>query len=395
MKNLWPFSFYFWHFAGVAFTAPFLVLYFQSLGFSGPQIGLLAGLSPLVTLFCAPWWVAVADATRRHRLVLTLTLLAAALVEVFFPFLRAFWPVLLANALFCLFYAPVISLADSAAMRLLAKSRQMYGRLRLGGTLGFALAAPVAGLLVQSYGLRAAFWGCAGLFFLAVLTSQKFQAPAEVVSAQASAQSQISLTEGGRALMANPRWLLFMVGTFAGGMALAATNNYLFPYLKGLGAIEGVMGFALTLSVVLEVPLLFFGHHLLRWLDPNRLFLVALVVTGGRMLLLAVAGTVSQVLLLQLLAGLTFPAMWLAGVACADEDAPPGLSATSQGLFGAIYGVGSAAGGFLGGVLLAAVGAREMYLIFGVMVLTLGAAVALLHRRYYVLAQSGRSQRQA
>ncbi len=395
MKNLWPFSFYFWHFAGVAFTAPFLVLYFQSLGFSGPQIGLLAGLSPLVTLFCAPWWVAVADATRRHRLVLTLTLLAAALVEVFFPFLRAFWPVLLANALFCLFYAPVISLADSAAMRLLAKSRQMYGRLRLGGTLGFALAAPVAGLLVQSYGLRAAFWGCAGLFFLAVLTSQKFQAPAEVVSAQASAQSQISLTEGGRALMANPRWLLFMVGTFAGGMALAATNNYLFPYLKGLGAIEGVMGFALTLSVVLEVPLLFFGHHLLRWLDPNRLFLVALVVTGGRMLLLAVVGTVSQVLLLQLLAGLTFPAMWLAGVACADEDAPPGLSATSQGLFGAIYGVGSAAGGFLGGVLLAAVGAREMYLIFGVMVLTLGAAVALLHRRYYVLAQSGRSQRQA
>jgi len=390
VKNFWPFSFYFWHFAGVAFIAPFLVLFYQSLGFGGAQIGLLTGLSPLLMLVCGPWWVGVADATHRHRQVLTLTLLAAGLVELVFPFLRAFWPVLLANGLFCLFYAPVISLADSAAMRLLAKSRQMYGRLRLGGTLGFALAAPVAGLLVQSYGLRAAFWGCAGLFFLAVVTSQKFQAPAELVSAQASAQSQISVTEGGRALMANPRWLVFMVGTFAGGMALAATNNYLFPYLKGLGAVEGVMGFALTLSIVFEVPLLFFGHHLLRWLDPNRLFLAALAVTGGRMLLLAAAGTVSQALLIQLLTGLTFPAMWLAGVACADEDAPPGLSATSQGLFGAVYGIGSAVGGFLGGVLLSAAGAREMYLILGLIVLTLGAAVAVLHRRHYVLVQLGR-----
>jgi PPP family 3-phenylpropionic acid transporter len=264
----------------------------------------------------------------------------------------------------------------------------MYGRLRLGGTLGFALAAPLAGRLVQSYGLRAAFWGCAALFFLAVLASQKLQTPVRAASTHTSAPGPISLRDGGRALMTNPRWLLFLVGAFAGGMALAASNNYLFPYLKGLGAVETVMGFALTIATVCEVPVMFFGHRLLRWLDPNRLFLAAVAVTGGRMLLLAAAGTVGQVMLIQLLAGLTFPAMWLAGVACADEDAPPGLSATSQGLFGAAFGIGSAVGGFLGGLLLAAIGARAMYLVFGLIVLMLGAAVAVLHRRHDVLVPS-------
>jgi PPP family 3-phenylpropionic acid transporter len=393
VKHVWPFSFYFWQFAGVAFLAPFLVLYYQSLGFSGPQIGLLTGLSPLLMLFCAPLWVALADATRRHHLVLTLTLLAASLVELVFPYLRTFLLVLVVNTLFCLFYAPITSLADSAAMRLLAGSRGMYGRLRLGGTLGYALAAPVAGHLVQSYGLRAAFWGCAGLFFLAAVASQKLWTPVGLAPAETAAQGRRSVSEGTRALMTNPRWLLFLAGAFAGGMAMAATNNYLFPYLKGLGAVETTMGFALTIATVCEVPVLFFGNRLLRWLDPNQLFLVALAITGGRMLLLAAAGTVNQALLVQLLSGLTFPAMWLAGVACADEDAPPGLSATSQGFFGAVYGVGSAVGGFLGGALLATIGARGMYLVFGLIVLILGAAVAVLRTRQNVPVQSRRWQR--
>jgi len=275
---------------------------------------------------------------------------------------------------------------------LLAESRKMYGRLRLGGTLGFALAAPVAGSLVQSYGLRAAFWGCAGLFFLAVVAAQKFTPPVRGASAQSLAQDRRSVSDGTRALMTNPRWLLFLVGAFVGGVAMAATNNYLFPYLKGLGAVETTMGFALTIATVCEVPVMYFGNRLLRWLDPNQLFLMALAITGGRMLLLAVAGTVSQALLIQLLSGLTFPAMWLAGVACADEDAPPGLNATSQGFFGAIFGVGSAVGGFLGGALLAAIGAHGMYLVFGLVVLFLGAAVAVLHRRQNALVRSERCE---
>ena len=46
MKGLWPFTFYILMFAGVAFLAPFLVLYYQSLGFRGAEIGLLTGITP-------------------------------------------------------------------------------------------------------------------------------------------------------------------------------------------------------------------------------------------------------------------------------------------------------------------------------------------------------------
>jgi MFS transporter, PPP family, 3-phenylpropionic acid transporter len=379
VKKIWPFTFYFWQFAGIACFVPFVVLYYQDLGLSGPEIGLLTGLSPLVALVSAPLWTGLADATRRHRLVLSLTFMGTIVTVALFPFLKTFLPVLAMSALFSVFNAPVAPLSDSAAMRLLAGDRQKYGRLRVGGTLGFTLTAPLAGLLVQSYGLRAAFWVCAGMYVLALLFSQKLWPPAGATAARLPAASWVAVARGSRALLTNPRWLLFLAGAFAGGLALAVSNNYLLAYLKELGATATIMGLALSLAIVIEVPLLFFGHRLLQVFKPYRLFLVALAISAGRLLLMGAARDVTQGVLIQLLVGLTFPAMWVAGVAYADESAPAGLSATAQGLFGAmVFGIGSAVGGFAGGPLLAAFGARVMYLIFGLVVLALVGVVAVV-----------------
>jgi PPP family 3-phenylpropionic acid transporter len=172
MRKIWPFTFYVMLFAGFAFVAPFIVLYYQSVGFTGTQIGLLTGLTPLVTLFSAPLWTSLADATRRHRLVMSLAILMGAITISAFPLFNTFAPVLLMAILFNAFFAPVSALADSATMFMLAGEKALYGRVRLGGTFGFGLAAWLAGVLVQDYGLRWAFWGCAALLGLAFFFSQ-------------------------------------------------------------------------------------------------------------------------------------------------------------------------------------------------------------------------------
>ena len=74
MRKIWPFSLSFLQFAGVAFTMPFLVLYYQDLGFNGAQIGLLVGLAPLITLVSTPFWTGLADASHRHRFYMGIAL---------------------------------------------------------------------------------------------------------------------------------------------------------------------------------------------------------------------------------------------------------------------------------------------------------------------------------
>jgi len=374
MKKVWPFTFNFLLFAAIASVAPFMVLYYQRLGFTGTQIGLLTGIPPLVTFFSAALWTGLADATGRHRFIMSLALLAGVSALVVFPSLGTFAPIFVLIIFFYICVAPITPLADSAAMFMLAHEKDLYGRVRLGGTIGFGLAASIAGVLVQSQGLRWAFWGSAILFLLSFIVSQKL----------VYGQSPVDGPTWGRVrtLLANPRWLLFLIVAFAAGLAIAAFNNYLFPYMAELGASESTMGLTLTIGTITEIPILFFINRLLRRFNAYGLLMLSMVVTGLRLVLLAAAATPGFVLFLQLLNGLTMSATWVAGVSYADEHAPAGMRTTAQGLFNAmVMGFGMAVGGFVGGPLLANLGGRGLYFVFGAVVLVIVALVALIEKR--------------
>ena len=374
MKKLWPFSFYFLLFAGIASVSPFIVLYYQELGFTGTQVGLLTGITPLITFFSAPLWTGLADTTKRHRFIMSIALLGGVIVLFTFPLLNAFAPILLIALLLNIFLAPISPLADSATMFMLGDEKELYSRVRLGGTIGFGLTAPLAGALVQGYGLRYAFWGCATLFVFSLIVSQK------LVYDQSTTDTPV--IGNVRALLTNPRWLLFLTLAFAGGSSMAAFNNYLFSYMKELGATESTMGLALLVGMASEIPVLFFCNHLIKRFKSYGLLMLTMVFIGLRMLLFAAVDTPGLVLVIQLLNGLTLPAMWIAGVSYADENAPAGMRTTAQGLFSAMFfGIGMAVGGFVGGPLLESIGGRGLYVVFGAVELTIVAIVALIQSR--------------
>lgn len=362
MKRIWPFTFYFLYFAAFASLLPFFVLFYQGLGFSGGQIGLLAGVSPLITVIAGPFWTGVADATRCHKLIMGMGVGVAVLTILLLPLFKSFAAVFILVALFNTFLAPVASLTDSATMSMLGEERALYGRIRLGGTIGWGGFAPIAGAIVENFGLRISFWTFSAIMALNLFISQKlsFGTPEEHAS-----------NRGGiRLLLTNRRWVLFLPVALLGGIGAFSVASYLYPYMAELGATETEMGIALTIATVTEVPIFFFGDRLVKRFTSRGLFVIAVVLLGLRSLSYAMLSTPLMVWILQVFGGMIFPAMWLAGVSYADENAPAGLKSTAQGLFGAVtFGVGAAVGGFIGGLLLESIGGRGMFLVFGIMIL--------------------------
>ena len=382
MNKIWPFGFNFLMFAGFATVGPFIVLYYQELGFKGMQIGLLTGIAPLVTLGFAPLWTRIADRTLRHRLMMSLAIVGGLVVVALFPTLHAFGPILVLAILLNVFLSPVTPFADSAAMAMLGEQKHMYGRIRLGGTIGYGVATSLAGVLVQHYGIDFAFWGCAALFLLALAVSQRLVYGEPRVLKATSERGSI------RALLRDPRWPLFLAVAFASGLSHASLN-YLFPYMRELGATESVMGLALTIGTIAEVPILFFAHRLIKRFRPHVVIMVSMVIMGLRLLLYAATATPTLVLIIQLLNGVTLPLMWVAAVSYANEMAPKGMKATAQGMLsGTVYGFGMAVGGFMGGPLLENLGGRGLYLMFGIVVLAILGIVALLQNRLPVKERS-------
>jgi MFS family permease len=375
MKKIWRFSFYFLYFSAFASLMPFFVLFYQGRGFNGPQIGLLTGIPPLITLVAAPFWTSLADARRWHKWVMSLGITGAVLIIFLLPFLTSFSIVFIAILLFNTFLSPVASLADSATMTMLGEERAMYGRVRLGGTIGWGLFAPVAGVLAQNYGLNIVFWCFSAIMLLNLFVSQRF--------VYSSHEKDLSSNGHIRILLTNRRWIIFLFVAFLGGLGSSSAASYLYPYMAEMGANRATMGVALTLSTLTEIPMFFFGDRLVKKFGSYGLLILALVLFGTRSLLYAAIHTPAMVLIVQAFGGMIFPALWTAGVSYADEHAPVGLKSSAQGLFGAAsFGFGGAISGFISGLLLESVGGHGMFLVLGIIIFA-GLAVAEGIRRFF------------
>jgi len=359
MKKIWPFSFYFLYFAAIATYGPYMVLYYRDLEFSGTQIGILTSLPSLIAIISVPLWTGIADRTNRHKLIMSFCMLVGITSLFILPSLKTFALVFSLSIISNIFFSPVSAFSDNASMTMLEGRKDLIGRLRLGGTIGFGITATIAGIFVEEYGLKFAFWGGAAIFFLGFLVSQQLE--------HGGKPKGENVIRGRVAdLLRNPQWLLFLIAAFTCGFAFAASNIYFFPYMDTLGIDESIMGITLTVGTIAEIPLLIFANRLVKRFNAFGLLFFSMIMTGLRLFLFAVAQGPTAILLVQLLNGFAYPLTWIAGVTFADETAPEGYRATAQGLFSSVgMGLGAAVGGFTGGLIFENLGSRAMFWIFG------------------------------
>lgn len=347
-------AFYFLFFAAGACLIPFLALHYQRLGLSGQQIGVLTGIVPLITWGAALAWGALADATRKHHLLL-LAAIAGLWLSIFaMTRVQSFAALIPVVCLVALFIAPINPLVDNSVMTQLGGRKREYGRIRVWGSYGWGFVAIFIGILIERRGLPVAFTSYLFLTFLLFFVGIRL--PVHVVSAAGQ------MWMGIRSLLGNGRWLLFLFVAMVEGMSLGIFLNYLFIYLEEMGASALIMGLSLTAATISEIPIFLYSKKiLLRWGAP-MLLAGSLLATAVRAFAYLAMTVPWQVLPISLLHGPTFAALWAAGVSYADETAPAGLGATAQGMFGgAVTGLGMALGAFSGGFLYDAYGAASIF----------------------------------
>jgi PPP family 3-phenylpropionic acid transporter len=365
-------SFYFLYFAAGASLAPFLVLFYRQQGLNEGEIGLLAGMQPLMTLAAASLWGGLADSTRQHRVLLRVALVGTIAFALVLSRMGSFGGLVLVALAYAFFMAPIIPLVDNSVLELLGDRSERYGRIRLWGAIGWGIAGPVVGRLVDWGGLGYSFYIFALLHLGGLLIT--FGMPI--------AESSLggSFWTGLRTLATNRRWPIFLAVMFVGGMGSATVHNFLFLYLADLNASGWTMGLSLSVATVSEVAVFFYAERLLARWGTVRVMAFSLAVLALRLLAYSVIDSAGWVLVVQLTHGLTFSAMWVAAVAHAKKLAPPGLGATAQGLLNGVYfGVSGAAGAAAGGYLYQTVGPFAMYRWAGVWVVV-GLGLLVLSR---------------
>ena len=372
---IWAPPFYFLYYAAAAALVPFLIVYYQDLGLTGTQIGFLASIPPLVSLFSAPFWGALADMTQQHKLSLLIAMSGAILLAMALSAFTAFAWLIPVVIMFAFFSSPIMPLVDNTTMDLLEGEKELYGRIRLWGAIGWGIAAPVVGWLIEAGSIAWAFRSYAAIMALGLLNTLRIPVSGRIRS---------TFREGVQTLLTNQRWLGFLIVAFSGGMALSMISNFLFIFLRSLKADDFLLGLTLTAATLSELPVLYFSERLLRHWNVRQLMKVAMLFFAIRALAYSLLNTPWLALPIQLLHGPTFSLMWLSGVSFADEIAPAGLGATAQGLFsGVMLGIGSAAGAFLGGLLYDHIGIVNMFRVTAIGSLFALCLMLLMEKKNY------------
>jgi MFS family permease len=367
---------------------PYLALYFAERGFSGVEIGVLLGVSPLLSLVATPIWTSIADARHLHRAILFVGVAALIVIHALIPWIGAYVLMLVAFILLAFFSSPVATLQDSAVLHMLGKQRDEYGQFRMWGTIGWGIGAIVFGVVLDKVGLTWMFWIYAGLMLVNLLLVQGLLFD--------HGKRDSTVLTGIKLLLCTPRWLVVFFIIFIAATGLTVNSNYLSllirqvteanPLVFGFDlSLSTIVGIVLLTSILFEIPVMFFSKRLLARFGSRGLLLISLASIFLRNALYAVAPDPGQIVLIQLLHGFTFATMWMAGVDFVAQNAPPGLHATAQGLLNtATFGLGFAVGNFVSGALLDWVGIAGVFMASALVVLAGFFLLLVLDKRYAV-----------
>ena len=353
-------AYYFAVFLGLGAVLPFLPLLLSSRGMSASMVGVVLVIGPVANLVAPPLWAWLADTFGVRALLLSIASAGCALgVVLLIPdwgLLAAFG----AMAIYSICRSPIAPLADAAAHAELGEDGPRFARIRVWGSIGFAVAAATLGELEASTRPLLLFGVAAVAHVLGAAIASRRRAPWQPrqtgVALRALAESR---AHGLGALFLGSALYYFAHGSYDAFMAL---------HLKALGHGDALVGLAWAVGVSCEIALMMVATTILRRVAAVNLLVVGAVASVVRWSLMSWVVSAAAIVAVQTLHALTFGLWYLAMVGYVQSRATESLRTIIQSLAHASLAVGMIGGYVIGGAVFDRLG--------GAMLFRLGALAA-------------------
>lgn len=294
--------FFFYYFCIAVFSSV-LSVYLTDIGKSASEMSFIISSSGLFSFAVVPVAGYAVDRTGKPKLISAVLLLAAGALGLVFAVCRQVWALFLLNGL-------IMSLINSASPvceRMAGSCRFRYGSLRVWGTLGYAVGAQAAGLVLDLGAPLLIFVLLAVSVLLTVLGfwgTGKMDSPAREESPEEGEKPKLS------SLLRSPQFLLFLVIALLFQGCSGVNMTYVPVLLTTLGIPAGAVGTALFFSTLVEIPIILFSNKFMDRFSGKTLLLLSFGVIIAQFLLYGLSRsawvTVAVMVLLKAVASTMF-----------------------------------------------------------------------------------------
>ena len=357
--------FFFTLFIGHGYTM-YASRYLGEMGLSNTQIGLTTAVPAFVAIFAQPVWGMLADRSAKKRTTIVIGMGLAAL-SALCAHLSAghFLPLLTALTLVYTMTLPASPVSNAIAIEYTKETGADFGPIRLCGTLGYQLSILAAGFLfTQSL---SGFYAIYAVILLLGAASAALMPPSRGYQ---HGKNKVPLT----ALLHNQKLVIMLALVFLAQVVAQFFNAFFTKYLGDLGVSNSVTGIITTLTVVMEIPFLFFGDRLFRRTSIFKWMWLGLLITGLRFAALSFVRTPLLILLTQLPSVALFACFEFFPALYIGQHLDREISSSAQSVLQMTsFGLARIVGSSMGGALSEQLGIGMVFRLGGFMLLAAAA----------------------
>lgn len=331
---------------------PFIHSFYSVRGLSTLEIGALTAITPVLAILIQPFWAYLSDFTGRRKVVLISIVLASGLVIQGYRFCHVFFLFVAETLMFGTFSTSVLPLSDALVSNHANKSKLGFARIRMGGTIGFAIMALILGNVVKSD--VSLIFPIAGLGYL-LLALCYLGLPKDAPQKTLRARSKGRVFKDDKVFFVFFLAFLVQFGT--------SVSGFYGVYVLELGYNQSIMGLSSCISALSELPILFFADKILRRFKINHLMVFAVLMNALRMLLVA-SGILPLMIGAQVLQSGSYMIPYYCCIVFINENVIDGKISQGQSRLAMVQqGVATVSGSLLGGAISGQIGLKSTFMV--------------------------------
>jgi len=350
-------SFYFFYFASLGALLPYWNPYLKTLGFSSFQIGFLMAIVMGTKIVAPNIWGWIADHTGRRMVIVRLASLLSAVAFAGVFLNSGFWWLVIVMTTFSFFWNASLPQFEATTMNYLGSDTHRYNTVRMWGSIGFIVAAIGLGWLIEWRDLSVVPLIILLLFCTLWLSS--------LIVPEYDAGHKHLEHESLRAVLMRKEVIALLLSCLLIQASHGAYYAFYSIYLENYGYSNILIGQLWSLGVLAEIVLFIVMFRLMPRYGARNLFLVALILTALRWMLVSqLPESLFWLIVAQLLHGASFGVVHAVAIHLIHQFFTGKLQGRGQAMYSSMsFGVGGALGSFLSGVFWQDFGGQNVFLL--------------------------------
>jgi MFS transporter, PPP family, 3-phenylpropionic acid transporter len=336
---------YIFIYAAMVWLAYFAV-YLEDQGFTGSQIGILYGVYQTTLFFIVIVWGFLSDRYGVRRIFLLVTAVGACLLY-FLPHISGFYVLVVYVFLTSVFVQPGPPLLEGISLHYsIARQKGTFGSYRMFGAVGWGIAAPLLGKLIDNNNSGIIFpYATILILFVSLMAFVLLKLDKQVISG-----SRIKIQGIGHFF--HGPFLFFLIIILLFGFCMAPISHVISMYYREIGASNVLIGMAFTIQTIVEIPFFFFGIYFVKKFGAPKTILLSILFGAVRLFYYGMITNPITALFGGILQGITLSLFIIAVVEYIQKNTAPEWRSTGQTIMWAFhFGAGYALGNFWLGLI--------------------------------------------